>query len=238
MRPTHFYFKQFAVRHDRCTMKVGTDGVLLGAWAGVDGITRALDIGTGSGVIALMLAQRTSPSVVIDAVEIEKEDADQARENVLNSPWSGRVHVHHSAIQDFRPSSQYDLIITNPPYFSNSQEPPDKRRLQTRHTVTLSYTVLLQHVKKFLTPAGRFCLILPYTEGLQFIEVAKEYQLHCRRQWSFRTRPNKPVERWLMEFTDISGAIEKGAILLYGSDKDEEWSESYKQLTRAFYLKA
>ena len=111
---SHFHFKQFSVRHDRSTMKVGTDGVLLGAWVNVDDSKRILDIGTGSGVIALMLAQRTTSDVLIDAVEVESDDAAQAKENVLQSPWPRRIDVHHTPIQNFHSDECYDLIVSQP----------------------------------------------------------------------------------------------------------------------------
>lgn len=233
---THFHFKQFSVRHDRSTMKVGTDGVLLGAWVDVTHSKRILDIGTGSGVIALMLAQRTTSDVAIDAVEVEKEDAEQARENVEQSPWPRRVEVFHSSIQNFTSEERYDLIVSNPPYFNNSAKPPDEKRIQARHTTTLPYDVLLHHAKQLLTPNGRLALILPFTEGLAFETLASQYGLRCCRKTAFRTRREKPIERWLMELS--AGSCQKidDEILLYNDGL--EWSDDYIRLTRDFYLKA
>lgn len=231
---THFHFKQFSIRHERSTMKVGTDGVLLGAWTNIEHAVHLLDIGAGSGLIALMLAQRTSKEALIDAVEIEDQDAQQAEENVAQSPWPEKIRIHKMAIQDFSSHKQYDVIVSNPPYFSNSHEPPDKRRHQTRHTVLLSFTDLLVSVQRLLKPDGRFNVVLPYTEGLHFITLASNYGLHCSRQWSFRTRAEKPIERWLLEFTTHDTLSETGAVLLY-KEKDE-WSDSYKALTKDFYL--
>jgi tRNA1Val (adenine37-N6)-methyltransferase len=232
---THFHFKQFSIAHDRCTMKVGTDGVLLGAWTAVENAKTILDIGTGSGVIALMLAQRTPPDARIHAVELEQRDAQQAHENVVSSPWPDKVKIFPAAIQQFTGETLYDLIVSNPPYFINSQEPPDKRRLQTRHTVMLSFTDLLAAVTRLLKPEGTFQVILPYTEGLQFIELASQHGLYCTRQWSFRTRQSKPVERWLLAFALIpTAAINAGEILLYSHDT--VWDDSYTNLTRDFYL--
>lgn len=233
-RKTHFHFKQFAVRHDRCAMKVGTDAVLLGSWVIVNDAKRILDIGTGSGVIALMAAQRTSDAQ-IDAIEIEKSDAEQARENVLNSPWPTRVFVHNVPVQEFTTDNPYDVIISNPPYFNNSQLPPDERRHQTRHTVSLDYISLINAVRRHLKPDGKFNVILPFTEGLQFIELAAQSGLFCSRKYSFRTRPAKPIERWLLEFLYQELPIEKGEVVLY--EKGLEWAESYVTLTRDYYLK-
>ena len=233
----HFHFKKFSVQHDRCTMKVGTDGVLLGAWVNVAHAKSILDIGTGSGVIALMLAQRTQEHVTIDAVEIEVGDAEQARENVAHSPWSEKVVVHSSSIQDFHPGKQYDLLVSNPPYFSNSWEPPDQRRHQTRHTITLPYPELLTAATRLLSPDGKFSVILPYAEGLHFIDLALASGLHCTRQWSFRTRPDKPIERWLLEFSRLNAVRKENEIQLYREKAGEEWSAQYIELTRDFYLK-
>src|SRR6187551_2766436 len=147
-------------------MKVGTDAVLLGAWTNVNDVNRILDIGAGSGVIALMLAQRSGNLVHIDAVEIEKEDAMQARENIQRSPWPECISVHEIPIQKFSPEIKYDLIVSNPPYFNNSFQPPDKKRLHTRHTISLDFTELLSSVARLLQPGGRFNVILPFTEGL------------------------------------------------------------------------
>ncbi|MBA4055966.1 MAG: tRNA (adenosine(37)-N6)-methyltransferase TrmM, partial [Marivirga sp.] len=199
-------------------MKVGTDAVLLACWARVTNQTKILDIGTGSGVIALVLAQRTSPPARIDAVEIEEQDAKQAGENFLQSPWSDRLHVHHLPIQEFLPEIQYDMIITNPPYFVNSQQPPDKRRTATRHTVSLDYKTLLSTVTRLLHQEGTFNIILPYTEGIQFTEMAIENRLFCSRKFIFRTRKEKPIERWLLEFSFRKKVAEHGEIILYEED--------------------
>ncbi len=216
-------------------MKVGTDAVLLGAWVNVNQVNRILDIGSGSGVIALMLAQRASEDVHIDAVEIEHHDALQAKENILNSPWPNRISVHELPIQHFTSELKYDLIASNPPYFNNSFQPPDKKRLQTRHTISLDFTELLSSVVRLLKPDGKFNLIIPYIEGLEFIDLAKQHSLFCSRQWSFRPRGEKPIERWLLEFQLQSTKKEEGEIIHYS--KADQWTEDYKNLTKDFYLK-
>jgi tRNA1Val (adenine37-N6)-methyltransferase len=233
---THFHFKQFSVAHDRCIHKVGTDGVLLGAWVNVENCTRILDIGTGSGVIALMLAQRTSDNTTIDAIEIEKEDAVQATENVASAPWHKRVTVHHQPVQRFFPAHRYDLIVSNPPYFINSYEPSDERRAQARHTVSLSFEELLATVKRLLEPHGRFAVVLPYQEGLQFIAQAESSSLYCMRKCGFRARKHKAIERWLLEFSFHRTFPEESEMILY-EGKSEDWTEGYKMLTKEFYLK-
>lgn len=229
-----FHFKQFSVRHDRSGMKVGTDGVLLGAWTSLNHAKHILDIGTGTGVIALILAQRAKQAT-IDAVEIEKEAFEDATENITSSPWADRIRVHHCPIQDFNSTTQFDLIVSNPPYFQNSFKPPDTKRGIARHTQQLTFTELLIITKKFLAPSGKLSIILPYAEGLEFITLASKFGFYCSRKWSFRTRTEKPVERWLLEFSGIKVVPEEGQILLY--KVGEEWSEEYKKLTSDFYLK-
>jgi len=136
-------------------MKVGTDAVLLGAWVNLANVKNILEVGTGSGIISLMLAQRTTPSVKIDAIEIEEEDAQQARENILRSPWPDKIAVHHRALQNFKSNATYDLIISNPPYFINSHLPPSAKRSVARHANTLTYPELISNVKKMLALRGR-----------------------------------------------------------------------------------
>ncbi len=216
-------------------MKVGTDAVFLGAWVSINTANRILDIGSGSGVIALMLAQRSTDNIHIDAVEIEHQDAMQANENILNSQWSNRIMVHEMSIQDFSPETKYDLIVSNPPFFNNSFQPPDKKRLHARHTITLDFRELIKSVVRLLKPNGTFNVILPFNEGLEFIELAKQHLLFCSRQWSFRSREGKPIERWLLEFRLQTTEKEEGEIIHYR--ETEEWSDTYKKLTQDFYLK-
>jgi tRNA1Val (adenine37-N6)-methyltransferase len=230
-----FHFKQFSVRHDRSGMKIGTDGVLLGAWTNVTGGTHILDIGAGTGVIALMLAQRTHPTVKIEAIEIDEHAFADAAENFASSPWHERLKLYHESIHNFASTSTFDLIVSNPPFFQNSFKPPDPKRGVARHTENLNFESLLKTTEKLLSADGRLSVILPFTEGLQFISLADQTGFYCSRKWSFRTRKEKPVERLLMEFSRHETGIEEGEILLleYG----ESWSEEYKNLTRDFYLK-
>ncbi len=231
-----FHFKKFSISHDASTHKVGTDAVLLGAWAGVHGAERILDIGTGSGVIALMLAQRSAPASKIDAVELQPHDADQAVENVKNSPWPEKVTVLRTAIQDFVSEKPYDLIVSNPPYFINSWLPPDENRSKARHSNELSFTDLLASVIRLLAPAGLFAVVLPYAEGNQFLRMAETVGLYPIRKLTFRSRKNKPIERLLIEFSRKQSQVKSEELLLYKIN--EEWTDEYRALTRDFYLKA
>jgi len=218
-------------------MKVGTDAVLLGAWASVGDAKRILDIGTGNGTIALMLAQRSIDLAQIDAVEIETTDALQAEENFNQSPWRDKVHIHHSSIQSFYPDKKYNLIVSNPPYFSNSQSPPDQRRYHARHTIRLNHIDLTSAAVRLLEDDGKFNVVLPYEEGIRFMELAETKMLYCSRRFSFRTRAEKKVERLLIEFQRQPQATETGEIILYKDKSGELWDNSYVNLTKEFYLK-
>jgi tRNA1Val (adenine37-N6)-methyltransferase len=228
-----FRFKHFAIDHADSAMKVGTDGVLLGAWARVDGCHSILDIGTGTGLIALMLAQRTSNSVKIDAVEIDRAEVLIARKNMQSSPWHDRISVTSSRIQEFYPDVHYDLIISNPPFFERSLNAPDARRTESRHTASLPFEDLIVAAKRLISSKGKFSIILPFVEGSRFIEVASQY-FYLSRKWIFRARENKPPERLLLEFGLQKARLDEGELILY--DNADRWSESYKNLTKDFYL--
>jgi tRNA1Val (adenine37-N6)-methyltransferase len=234
MASDSFRFKQFSVRHDRCAQKVGTDAVLLGAWATTTGAKTILDIGTGSGVIALMLAQRTEQNVIIDAVELHRPDFLQASENILNSRWSSRMKVYPAPIQEFVSPVKYDLIVSNPPFFANGLAPPSDSRKQARHTMFLTYSDLLVAVKRLISTTGRFSVIFPTAEGQQFKLMAAESGLFCSRELAFFSRREKPQERWLMEFDGRSGVKISETLVLY--TQEDKWSEEYKKLTHDFYL--
>lgn len=232
-----FRFKQFAVADEHCTHKVGTDGVLLGSWVNIrEEDDLLLDIGTGSGLIALMLAQRSHSEVRIDAIEIDEEAALQATRNIQDSPWPEKVQVRQTAVQDFLPAKEYALIVSNPPYFIDSLLPPDQKRTLARHAERLSFDELLQAVDRLLSADGRFAVILPFVEGRQFIQHAGALDLFPVRISSFRSRRHKPVERLLVEFRRSKGPLEETEIVLYSDG--ENWSEEYKELTAAFYLRA
>jgi tRNA1Val (adenine37-N6)-methyltransferase len=232
-----FQFKQFSVAQDRSTHKVGTDGVLLGAWVRLHADIRSvLDVGTGTGLIALMLAQRTSENTTIDAVEVEEEDARQAKENVQHSPWAGKIRIHISRVQDFLPEKKYDLVISNPPYFVNSWLPPENKRSQARHAQLLPFEDLLRHSHRLLAPGGRLAVILPYTEGLMFINLARSFGLFPSRRTAFRSRAHKPLERVLVELSSEGGYEQpENELVLY--THGDTWSDEYRSLTRAFYLR-
>ncbi len=209
-------------------MKVGTDGVLLGAWVGVTGAERAiLDIGTGTGVIALMLAQRTC-NAQITAIDIDTESVRQASGNFRDSPWKERLHGVQMPIQQYDPENRFDWIVTNPPYFTESLHSPDAGRNRVRHTVDLSFEELVDAVLRLLDPAGRFALILPVAEMSRFRSVALG-RLFPTRITHVRTAENKPVKRVLAEFSAVPQPLREESRLVIGS-------EEYRRLTGEFYL--
>lgn len=216
-------------------MKVGTDAVLLGAWVAIANAKTILEVGAGSGVISLMLAQRTSPEATLTTIEIEKDDAGQAQENVARSPWPEKIKVVHQSFQEFSSHQKFDLIISNPPYFINSHLPPSAKRSVARHTNSLSYPELIAKAKQLLGPSGRLAVVLPFEEGKYFQARAKESGLHVIRQLAFYSRQGKPQERWLFEFAFAPEEFTIETLILHG--KGEDWSDDYKMLTKDFYLK-
>lgn len=231
-----FYFKEFQVRQDACAMKVGTDGVLLGSWSSVQDVSRILDIGAGTGVVALMMAQRTVDAMV-DALEIELAAYRQCADNFLHSPWSGRLNVLHTSVQDFarQPCEGYDLIVTNPPFFTGGTFSENQTRNEVRHTVKLPHGDLLIAVQRLLKPTGRFCVVLPHLEGLRFKELASEYHLYCVRMTQVRSKPGKPIERLLMEFACNPADLRLDELTIQ-SEQPNQWTEGYTELTKPFYL--
>jgi tRNA1Val (adenine37-N6)-methyltransferase len=235
MPNSYFQFKQFTIFQDRCAMKVGTDGVLLGAWADTKGVKKALDIGTGTGLIALMLAQRSD--AVIDAIEIDDEAATQAGENVAKSPWLSRINVIYASLQDYTPSeTKYDLIVSNPPYFTDSLQAPDRKRSVARHNEQLSPDELIEAVNKILDAKGRFCVILPVNEFEIFKILAEKSGLFENRRTLIIPSPDKPVKRVLCElsFNKSDVIVNSMVIEKYGRHR---YSEEYIALTKNYYLK-
>ena len=232
-----FHFKQFSIKQDRCSMKVGTDGVLLGAWADIIGASNILDIGTGTGLIALMLAQRAQ-NALIDAVEIDPEACQQASKNMLASPWSNRVNAIEDAVQNFSKNTtkKYDLIVSNPPFFSGGTFSNIENRNLVRHTVKLPNGELLAAARNLLTENGKFCVILPTIEGLRFQERAQNYRLYCTKITEVMPKHNTPVERVLLQFEKNPKLLEKDDLVIQYEERNDYTAE-YIALTGDFYLK-
>lgn len=228
-----FHFKQFSVRQDLCAMKVGTDGVLLGSWINPPAEGKILDIGTGTGLIALMAAQKSN--AFIDAIDIDRQACEQAEENTKQSPWENRIRVVHSSLMDFRPVHRYDLIVSNPPYFIDSCAPEDEaRHLARSASASLNQDELINGVVRLLHISGRFCVILPQREGHLFLEKAEQNGLFCNIQVNVRTGLEKPCKRVLMEFSRQEDEPVIEELVLHTEGR--EFTDQYKQLTRDFYL--
>ena len=231
-----FIFKQFTVFQHKGAHKVGTDAVLIGSWAQVEKARNILDIGTGTGIIALMMAQKSNAH--IDAIDIEQSSFEQAQENVSHSQWHDRISVHHSSLQDFAKGreSKYDVIITNPPYFVDSYKAPDEERSHARHNDTLPFTDLVGGVKQLLSPEGKFYIILPTREATDFKNLAEKKGLYLVKRLRVKTKLiNDTEKRHLMQFsfskhplTDQTLSIEK--------EGHHDYTDEYKLLTGDFYL--
>lgn len=234
MANSYFCFKHFRIEQSNCAMKVGTDGVLLGAWATVKSAKSCLDIGTGTGLLALMVAQRNNDAAVV-AIELDDEAVIQAKENVEASPWPNRIEVVHSDVRSYCSDKTFDLIISNPPYFNASLKSADTHRTLARHTSALSYNELLSCVRNLLAPQGLFSLILPYDVCTEFIELAKSHHLYCSRLCKVMPLPNANPKRALMEFSfiDTDTILEE---LVIESGGRHCYSAEYKELTKEFYL--
>ena len=229
-----FQFKQFTIHQQRSAMKVGTDGVLIGAWASVRANDRTiLDIGTGTGLIALMLAQR-NPEAEVVAVDIDSESAAQARDNVAASPWSDRVTVEECAVQDFVSDLKFDLIVSNPPYFVDSQKCPDGSRNTARHTDTLSFSELMKAAERLLAPDGRFAVIVPAESAMSVIAAGN---MHLVRRCDVRTKPSAQPKRVMLEFSPRFEGAALREELTIGDGTNGGYSPEYVALTRDFYLK-
>ncbi len=233
MRPEEtFRFKQFEVLHAGAAMRVGTDAVLLGAWADLTQAKRILDVGTGTGILALMAAQRNH-SADIDAVDIQVSEAALALENFKRSPWPNRLHAHASPLQAWQ-ASPYDHIISNPPFFSSGEKAPRITRAMARHTEMLPHPTLLKHASRLLSPQGKFSVIIPATEKNRFTEHAHHHHLFVARQCALQTRHGKPIERFLLELSGYPQVPEVTTLILYHDAGTR--SPDYQRLTDDFYL--
>lgn len=216
-------------------MKVSIDAVLLGAWCNVTGATQILDIGTGSGVIALMLAQRSK--AIIDAIEIDPLATEQATNNASCSPWAGRLSVINISLQNFLTSSkqQYDLIVCNPPFFNNSLLSPAARRNQSRHSAEMPHDLLAMAFSQLTSPGGSCCVILPVSEGILFESLMQKNGFYPTRKMLVYPKSGKMPNRSLTQF-GRNAEYELKEEILQVRNNDNTYSNDYMELTRSFYL--
>ena len=252
-----FRFQKFDVDDDRCAMKVGTDGILLGAWTPLKSSQSILDVGTGSGLLALMLAQRcdarklSSTTVnphnddhqcknwFIAAIELDVGAVDQAAENVARSPWRHRIDVSCDSLQDFETEIRFDLIVSNPPFFSNCLKPASSGRARARHGVALNREELWRGVNRLANIRGRFCLICPVEDHAMHQEFGLGHGFCLAQLTRVRPGPQKPFKRVLMEFvrSDVSDLGERPTTdELTIEEERHRYTEAYRKLTAGFYL--
>lgn len=229
-----FQFREFLIRQDRCAMKVGTDGVILGAWADPGSGNLALDIGTGTGLLALMLAQR-SPGLSIEAIEIDGDAAAQATENVAESRFAGRIRIHHTGFAEYlQQEHRFDLIITNPPYFPEKVLSPDPQRVIARHSGSLGPDLLFGGSAGLLTDRGSLALIIPAGNENAMLAVARNSGLYPNRRMTVLPNPGKPAGRVCLQFGKTEGLYENRELIIE-TDGRMCYSPEFLALTAAFY---
>ncbi|MEM7030627.1 MAG: methyltransferase [Chloroflexota bacterium] len=239
----YFRFKQFTVYHDRCAMKVGTDGVLLGAWVDVTHAQRILDIGTGSGLIALMLAQRSTATLAtIGAIDIDREAFEQARQNIVDSPWPHRVQAYHCSLQRYAEmaSTHYDLLVANPPFFQVTPTPATSARSTARQSHYLSPDDLLCFSSALLGETGRLAVIYPVETAEDFLRLAVQYGFTCSRTLQVKPKHHLPVKRTLLELTRCKMsdlAAYQQDTLVIEEDERYQYTPQFIDLIKDFYLK-
>lgn len=233
-----FQMKQFSVEHDSCAMRVNTDGCLLGAIAGehqkANEVQHILDIGTGSGVIALQLAQRFE-NAFVDAVEIHGPSARQATDNFKSSPWSNRMICYHESLQDFEGSVVYDLIVSNPPFFESGPTKSDEGVANARHALTLDFKSLIEHSSRLLKSDGTFWCVLPADRAQQMIEAGIEENLHPTHFYSIRPKQSRAANRVLLAFGKKAPVIDtvRKEFILYKAPN--EYSDEIREALTPFY---
>ncbi|MDR1223141.1 MAG: methyltransferase [Tannerella sp.] len=236
MPNSYFQFKQFTVWHDRCAMKVGTDSVLLGAWSSVDKPFSVLDIGTGTGLIALMIAQR-SQDAAIDAIDIDREACVQATENIERSSFKDRIRIFHRSFQEYTTEKKYSLILSNPPYFSDSMKSPDKKRNTARHNDSLPLKQLIEHAITMLSDDGKIALVLPVSSSGEIDFILATHRLHTVRRTEVVSIEGLKPKRFLIE---LSGKAPPGYTPLMDrlvlTTHEHKRTPQYNSLTKDFYL--
>ncbi|NMF57123.1 tRNA1(Val) (adenine(37)-N6)-methyltransferase [Pseudanabaena yagii] len=233
-----FFFKQFAIYQDQCAMKVGTDGILLGAWVNIPENAQILDIGTGTGLLALMLAQRSQTSAItkIDAIEIDDAAYRQAQDNIQNSPWGDRINIYHGKIQDFAITcpQQYDLIISNPPFFEKAYKALETSRTLARHGDSLLQTDILHIASRLLKLDGHLAVIYPTDLAHKFLSKAREFGLWCDRQVNIKPMLHSSIKRIALELSKTQFPPQETTLTI--EESKHIYTEDYISLVKDFYL--
>ena len=228
-----FRFKQFSIAQDKCAMKVGTDGTLLGAWVKANNPQHVLDIGTGTGLIAMMMAQRFK-NANIKALEIDIDASQQAAENFQNTKWRNRLFLEHISFQEFQHTASFDLIVSNPPYFENNLKNRDKKRTKARHTDSLSFESLIKGSAKLLSKNGSIAIIIPSRIKYNIEEIAKNYQLHLNRLCWVKGNDRTTIKRALLQFSFWEHPLDEKTLVV---EKERHvYTDKYTELCKDFYL--
>ncbi len=233
-----FQFKQFSVQQDRCAMKVGTDSVLLGAWCPLDNNPfSVLDVGAGTGILSLMIAQR-SQAEQIDALEIDEEAYEQCVENFENSPWGDRLFCFHAGLNEFveEPEDEYDLIISNPPFYTEDYKTENTQRDLARFQEAMPFEHLVEAADLLLSENGIFAVIIPYKEEAKFIDLCAEVELYPVKVTRVKGTPTTEIKRSLLAFKRYELSTLTADELVIEMNR-HEYTDDYIHLTRDFYLK-
>jgi len=233
-----FSFKQFSIEQDRCAMKIGTDGVLLGAWTPLtNNPFSILDIGTGTGVIALMLSQKSNAQQ-IDALEIDEEAYEQAVDNFENSPWSDRLFCFHAGLDEFveEPEDEYDLIVSNPPFYTEDYKTENDQRDLARFADAMPFEDLVEAADLLLSENGILAVIIPFKEEDNFIALANEYELYPIKITRVKGTPNTEIKRSLLAFSRNKNVSVLTDELIIETAR-HVYTPEYTELTKDFYLK-
>ena len=230
-----FQFKQFHVSHHKSTLKVGTDAVLLGTWASHPHPQKILDIGTGNGVIALLMAQRFQQAN-IRAVDIDVDSVEEATSNFIESPWSSRLRAIHQDVQNFAKlaTERFDMIVSNPPFFENDLHAQNEKLNKAKHSNTLNYKSLFHAADQLLKENGIFALICPYDKKDKVIEIASFNRLFCKRQLCIYPKKTKQANRIIIEFCHSESVCENIELVIY--TEDNTYTSQYKKLGQDYYI--
>lgn len=232
-----FSFKQFTVNQDQCAMKIGTDGVLLGAWTSIKKIPDSiLDIGAGTGILSLMLAQRTNAEL-IDAIEIDDNAYEQCVDNFEQSPWGDRLFCYHASLEEFveEIEDKYDLIICNPPFYSEDYKTKNNQRDLARFQDAMPFEYLIESVSKLLSENGIFSVVIPFKEETLFVDLASKVNLFPNKKLHIKGNPESEIKRSLIEFSFRESEIIIESLII--ETERHQYTEDYINLTKDFYLK-